>query len=63
MPRIIITGNDQQREHELRDSTSIGRHPDNHLQILDRIVSKEHAQILRRTDGRYVFHDLGSLNG
>jgi adenylate cyclase len=63
MPRIIITGNDQQREHELRDSTTIGRHPDNHLQILDRIVSKEHAQILRRADGRYVFHDLGSLNG
>ena len=63
MPRLIITGNDQQREHELHELTTIGRHPDNSLQILDRIVSKEHAQVIRRPDGRYLFHDLGSLNG
>jgi adenylate cyclase len=63
MPRLIIKGNDPQRDHELREITTIGRHPDNSLQILDRIVSKEHAQVLRRSDGRYLFHDLGSLNG
>jgi len=63
MPRIIVSGNDQQREHELRAITTIGRHPDNTLQILDRIVSKEHAQIIRQPDGRYLFRDLGSLNG
>ncbi|HEY4184424.1 MAG TPA: adenylate/guanylate cyclase domain-containing protein [Polyangia bacterium] len=63
MPRIIVSGNDQQREHELRAINTIGRHPDNTLQILDRIVSKEHAQIIRQPDGRFLFRDLGSLNG
>ena len=63
MPRILVSGNDQQREHELRAINTIGRHPDNTLQILDRIVSKEHAQIIRQADGRYLFRDLGSLNG
>jgi adenylate cyclase len=63
MPRILVSGNDQEREHELRAINTIGRHPDNTLQILDRIVSKEHAQIIRQADGRYLFRDLGSLNG
>jgi len=63
MPRIIVTGNDQRRDYELRAINTIGRHPDNTLQILDRIVSKEHAQILRQPDGRFLFRDLGSLNG
>ncbi|HVV52751.1 MAG TPA: adenylate/guanylate cyclase domain-containing protein [Polyangia bacterium] len=63
MAKIIVTGNDQRREYELGAVNTIGRHPDNTLQILDRIVSKEHAQVLRQPDGRYLFRDLGSLNG
>ncbi len=63
MAKIIVSGNDQRREYELGAINTIGRHPDNTLQILDRIVSKEHAQILRQPDGRYLFRDLGSLNG
>jgi adenylate cyclase len=63
MAKIIVTGNDQRREYELAAVNTIGRHPDNTLQILDRIVSKEHAQVLRQPDGRYLFRDLGSLNG
>jgi adenylate cyclase len=63
MARVIVTGNDQQRDYELRALNTIGRHPDNTLQILDRIVSKEHAQIIRQADGRFLFRDLGSLNG
>jgi adenylate cyclase len=63
MARVIVTGNDQQRDYELRALNTIGRHPDNTLQILDRIVSKEHAQIIRQPDGRFLFRDLGSLNG
>ncbi len=63
MAKIIVTGNDQRREYELEPVNTIGRHPDNTLQILDRIVSKEHAQVLRQPDGRYLFRDLGSLNG
>src|SRR3984957_10974780 len=63
MAKIIVSGNDQRREYELGAVNTIGRHPDNTLQILDRIVSKEHAQVLRQPDGRYLFRDLGSLNG
>src|SRR5216110_3236805 len=63
MARILVSGNDQEREQELRAINTIGRHPDNTLQILDRIVSKEHAQIIRQPDGRFLFRDLGSLNG
>jgi adenylate cyclase len=63
MAKIIVIGNDQRREYELGAINTIGRHPDNSLQILDRIVSKEHAQIIRQPDGRFLFRDLGSLNG
>jgi adenylate cyclase len=63
MAKIIVTGNDQRREYELGDFNTVGRHPDNTLQILDRIVSKEHAQIVRQPNGRFLFRDLGSLNG
>ncbi|HEX3906278.1 MAG TPA: FHA domain-containing protein, partial [Polyangia bacterium] len=63
MAKIIVSGNDQRREYELGAVNTIGRHPDNTLQILDRIVSKEHAQVLRQPDGHYLFRDLGSLNG
>jgi adenylate cyclase len=63
MAKIIVIGNDQRREYELGGINTIGRHPDNTLQILDRIVSKEHAQIIRQPDGRFLFRDLGSLNG
>src|SRR6266700_8044918 len=63
MAKVIVNGNDQRREYELGPLTTVGRHPDNALQILDRIVSKEHAQIIRQPDGRFLFRDLGSLNG
>src|SRR5712671_757067 len=63
MAKIIVIGNDQRREYELGAINTVGRHPDNSLQILDRIVSKEHAQIIRQPDGRFLFRDLGSLNG
>src|SRR5882757_8630791 len=63
MAKVIVNGNDQRREYELGPINTVGRHPDNSLQILDRIVSKEHAQIIRQPDGRFLFRDLGSLNG
>ena len=34
------------KEFELGPFNSIGRHPDNTIQILDRIISKEHCQIV-----------------
>ena len=63
MAKLIVLGNDGRREYELGDLTTIGRHPDNMVQILDRIVSKEHAQIIRQPSGQFLYKDLGSLNG
>jgi len=47
---------------ELRDHNSLGRHPSNTVQLLDKIVSKEHCIIERRPNG-FTLKDLGSLNG
>jgi adenylate cyclase len=63
MAKIIVQGSEGRREYELGAVTSVGRHPDNAIQILDRIVSKEHAQILRQANGQFLYRDLGSLNG
>jgi adenylate cyclase len=64
MAKLIVLGSDGRREIELGAAvTTIGRHPDNVVQILDRIVSKEHAHVIRQPSGRYLFKDLGSLNG
>ncbi|MDZ4697711.1 MAG: adenylate/guanylate cyclase domain-containing protein [Deltaproteobacteria bacterium] len=63
MSKIIVIGNNEQREYVLGPMMTIGRHPDNSIQVLDRIVSKEHAHIIRQPDGTFLFKDLGSLNG
>jgi adenylate cyclase len=64
MAKLIVQGSDGRREYELAAPvTTIGRHPDNVVQILDRIVSKEHAQVIRQPAGTFLFRDLGSLNG
>jgi adenylate cyclase len=63
MAKLVVLGNDGRREIELGAVTTIGRHPDNMVQILDRIVSKEHAQVIRQPSGAYLYRDLGSLNG
>ena len=63
MAKLIVQGNNERREYELGSLTTIGRHPHNTIQILDRIVSKEHAQVIQQPDGRFLYRDLGSLNG
>jgi adenylate cyclase len=63
MPKLILTSGDSRQEFELTAVNTLGRHPDNSIQLLDRIVSKEHAQILRNRDGSFFLRDLGSLNG
>lgn len=50
-------------EVELGAVSTIGRHPDQTLQVLDRVVSKEHAVVERQADGRYAVRDMGSRNG
>jgi adenylate cyclase len=61
--KLILISSDERQEFELAAFNSIGRHPDNTIQILDRIISKEHAQIQRTPEGRFMLRDLGSLNG
>lgn len=62
MARILLSTPDSQQVVELREHNSLGRHPSNTIQLLDKIVSKEHCIIERRPNG-YVLRDLGSLNG
>ena len=40
---------------------TIGRRPDNTIQIVDRAVSGHHVELIA-TDGHYRLHDLGSTN-
>ena len=63
MAKLILISGDERQEFELAAFNSLGRHPDNTIQILDRIISKEHAQIQRTPDGRFLLRDLRSLNG
>lgn len=62
MPRITIIGPEGRQDIELQAHNTLGRHPNNNVQVLDRIVSKEHCHI-DLVDGRYLLRDLGSLNG
>lgn len=62
MAKILILTPEGQQERELGAVNSVGRHPNNTIQLLDRVVSKEHCTIEAR-GGRYVLRDLGSLNG
>ncbi len=60
--RITVISPEGQKDCVLLDHNSIGRHPNNTVQVLDRIVSKEHCHI-DLVNGRFVLRDLGSLNG
>lgn len=62
MARLILQTAEGQQAIELRPVNSLGRHPNNTIQLLDKIVSKEHCIIELRGD-HYVLRDLGSLNG
>ena len=62
MARLLIASAEGQRSVELCSTNSIGRHPGNTIQLLDRIVSKEHCVVEQRKDGFWL-RDLGSLNG
>jgi adenylate cyclase len=63
MAKLILVSGPEVQEFELGPHNTLGRHPDNSIQILDRIISKEHAHITATPDGSYVLQDLGSLNG
>ncbi len=62
MARLLLATPEGQQVVELRAQNSLGRHPSNSIQLLDKIVSKEHCLIEQRGDA-FVLRDLGSLNG
>src|SRR6185312_2779902 len=62
MAKLLLSTAEGQQAIELRAQNSLGRHPNNTIQLLDKIVSKEHC-ILEVRDGRFILRDLGSLNG
>jgi predicted component of type VI protein secretion system len=63
MPKLSILLENSRATHELTDERiTIGRAPDNTLQIVDPSVSSRHAQLLL-IDDRYQLKDLGSTNG
>src|SRR5580658_8043125 len=62
MPRLILATAEGQQAIDLKPTNSLGRHPNNTIQLLDKIVSKEHCVVEQR-DNQFVLRDLGSLNG
>ncbi len=59
---IVMTPDGAQTEHELRAINTLGRHPDQTVQILDRVVSKEHC-LVNYGENHYWLQDMGSRNG
>src|ERR1700683_2929286 len=62
MALLTLAPAEGQQAIELRPINSLGRHPNNSIQLLDKIVSKEHC-ILEQREGQFILRDLGSLNG
>lgn len=61
---VRLGGGPGQQEIELGDLTTVGRQPTNTLQIVDRLVSKEHAVFSRKPGtNTYILRDLDSRNG
>jgi adenylate cyclase len=62
MARLVLATAEGMQSVDLQGTNSLGRHPSNSIQLLDKIVSKEHCLIELR-EGTFVLKDLGSLNG
>jgi adenylate cyclase len=62
MARLVLTTPEGQETVTLAPRNTLGRHPSNTIQLLDKIVSKEHCVIVQNGN-EFVLQDLGSLNG
>jgi pSer/pThr/pTyr-binding forkhead associated (FHA) protein len=59
----IMNGTDKIQRHDfIGDTISIGRSPDNDIQIKDNEVSRKHLKI-HRQGKKYFIKDLNSKNG
>jgi len=62
VPRLIFRNDAGQYGLELGPKNSVGRHPNNTIQLLDTVVSKEHC-IVEARGVLTILRDLGSMNG
>ncbi len=62
MARIIYITDQGWQTIELQPHQGVGRHPNNAIQLLDTIASKEHC-VIEQQGPSMVLKDLGSLNG
>ncbi|HYE99876.1 MAG TPA: adenylate/guanylate cyclase domain-containing protein [Planctomycetota bacterium] len=63
MPKIVVKQNGQTRDIPLvKESVSIGRTPENDIELKDSLISRRHTSIVKKGD-RWVVYDLGSSNG
>ncbi|MBV8881900.1 MAG: FHA domain-containing protein, partial [Planctomycetaceae bacterium] len=63
MPKLIVKQGGQSRDVLLnKDTISIGRTPENDIELKDSLISRKHTSVVRKGD-RWVVYDLGSSNG
>ncbi len=63
MPKLIVQlSGGRFRELELERSNALGRHPDQDVQVMDPLVSKEHL-VIEQLAGEWYLRDLDSRNG
>jgi adenylate cyclase len=62
MPRFVFQTDRGRQSLELVAVNGVGRHPNNTIQLLDTVVSKEHCVVEQR-GAVTILRDLGSMNG
>ncbi|MDR3403377.1 MAG: FHA domain-containing protein [Chthoniobacter sp.] len=65
MPKLLVSlPESSDASHDLTEAVvTVGRLPDNVLQIEDISVSSRHATLTLGEDGDYILRDIGSTNG
>lgn len=59
---VTVRGRNAGTSFVLGAANTLGRDPENTIQVLDEKISRHHA-VLRRSDGVWTLQDLGSRNG
>jgi len=63
LPKLIVKQGGQSRDVLLNKETiSIGRTPENDIELKDSLISRKHTSVVRKGE-RWVVYDLGSSNG
>ena len=63
LPKLIVTQGGHSRDVPItKDNISIGRTPENDIELKDSLISRRHTSIVKKGT-QYVVYDLGSSNG